>query len=161
MYKHQTKSNAGKTPSKVRNEEQMLTQEKLTTVPQLPAESCWYRCWTRQGCCRLTVPHTHTETSCLCPWAPPPPPVSASPESAPASRYRPASEMKRRQSSWRSANSSLDYGELESWKPGREEPTPSRWNLSTAAGMEGRCREAVERKKNPTTQPYSQHYLII
>lgn len=63
--------------------------------PLLPAESCWFRYQTPPGCCQLNVPHTHSETSCLVPWAPPPPPVWASPESAPASPSRPVPERRR------------------------------------------------------------------
>lgn len=136
---------AGKPPlrSKMKNKFNSREIDMLMTLPLSQAESCWFQCWTPPGCCRLTVLHTHTETSCICPWAPPPPPVWASLESAPASRCRPGSERKHRRSSWRSANTSPDYGEsgwLERWQPGRTEPTPSHWSRSTAAGTEGRCR---------------------
>lgn len=118
-------------------------------VPLSQAESCWCQCWTPPGCCRPSVLHTHTETSCLCPWAPPPPRVWGCPESAPASLCRFGSERKRQRISWRQANTSLDRGERD-WivrcQAVTEELTPSHWNCLTAAGAEERCSLAVERK---------------
>lgn len=131
-------------------------------LPLSQAESCWFQCWTPPECCRPSVPHTRSETSCLSPLAPPPPPISASPESAPASQRRlPGSEKKHCHSSLRLANlRSLDHA-VRNRLPGMDEP--SLWKCKTAAGAEERCRLAVveEEKKKNTTILTTLFYLCL